>query len=68
MSGLSKVVRAKPEDVSTEWVCPDCGSKVSWTVADLCHDGTPVCAECDCDMVLDDEKVSIPTDKAFIYR
>lgn len=44
------------DEIPTQWVCPECGDDCEWTMSQAAEGGTPVCAECDCDMELADEQ------------
>lgn len=51
LTSLVEVIRETGD--AAIWKCPDCGSEASWDSDDAGDGGTPVCGECDIDMVPD---------------
>jgi hypothetical protein len=41
--------------VVSEWACPECPYHSRWSFADVAECGTPVCANCDIEMELQDQ-------------
>src|SRR5581483_7429515 len=54
--------------MADRWACPECGDEAVCTVSDYAEIGTPWCADCDCEMELEEEGVAEPTTFDLVLR